>query len=521
MIEADKRNAIFLLHQAGMKIREISRRLGISRNSVRTVIQQEGVMPAPAVHADQQQIDEQLLRDLHQQCDGWIQRMHEILVEVHKIDVTYPTLTRMLRKLGISTPPKQRCDRVPDEPGLEMQHDTTLYRVLVGDQRIKVVASLLYLRYSKRRYLKFYRAFNRFKMKCFLHEALMFWGCSAAQCIIDNTNLARLRGSGITAVIVPEMAAFGQQHGFVFRCHERMHSDRKAGEERSFWTTETNFLPGRTFKTMEDLNQQAFEWATVRLENRPQGKAGLIPAKAFQHELSSLIHLPVHLPAPYEIHERDTDQYGYIAFEGNYYWVPGTGREVIKVLEYSNRLKIFLKRECLAEYPLPAEGIKNQPFSPPGHPAPRHRPKNRKKPTQEEDKRLRAIAQPVGAYLDFVLKDKGLARHSFLRKLFALSRKMTPELFIKTIERAFKYRIEDFDTIERIAVLHLTEGMSLLPLSEVDETFRDRPAYQDGALTETPDLSIYADEDPATTENPDPDPDQAPSKDKGQDQDHE
>src|SRR2546422_7977994 len=35
------------------------------------------------------------------------------------------------------------------------------------------ISSLLYLRYSKRRYLRFYRMFNRFRMKCFLHEALM------------------------------------------------------------------------------------------------------------------------------------------------------------------------------------------------------------------------------------------------------------------------------------------------------------------------------------------------------------
>ena len=56
-----------------------------------------------------------------------------------------------------------------------------------------IVASVLYLRYSKRRYLKVYRTFNRFAMKCFLHEALMYWGYAAGQCIIDNTNLARLR----------------------------------------------------------------------------------------------------------------------------------------------------------------------------------------------------------------------------------------------------------------------------------------------------------------------------------------
>ena len=83
-------------------------------------------------------------------------------------------------------------------------------------------------------------------MKCFLHEALTYWGYAPRQCIIDNTNLARLRGTGAQAVIVPEMEAFAKQYGFQLRCHEKGHSDRKAGEERSFWTVETNFLAGRS-----------------------------------------------------------------------------------------------------------------------------------------------------------------------------------------------------------------------------------------------------------------------------------
>ena len=84
-----------------------------------------------------------------------------------------------------------------------MQHDTSLYQVELAGRRVQLVASLIYLRYSKRRYLKFYRAFDRFRMKCFFHQALMFWGYAARQCIIDNTNLARLRGTGAHAVIRP------------------------------------------------------------------------------------------------------------------------------------------------------------------------------------------------------------------------------------------------------------------------------------------------------------------------------
>ncbi len=420
MIATDKRNAIYLLHQEGMPDKEIARRLGVSPTSVRTIVQQKGVLPR-TVRKDKQHIDPQLLRRLYQECAGRVQRMHEKLQEEQGVQVKYSTLTRMVRELGLGTPPQVRCQQVPDEPGLEMQHDTTVYRLVLGGPLVRLVASLIYLRYSKRRYLKFYRVFGRFQMKCFLHQALTFWGYVARHCIIDNTNLARLRGTGRDAVMVPEMAAFAQQRGFEFICHEKGHANRKAGEERSFWTVETNFLPGRTFRNLEDLNQQALEWSTVRLEQRPQTKAGIIPAKAFEHERTFLTPLPPHLPAPYKFYDREVDQYGYTAVEA------------------------------------------------------------------------------ISTYLDWVLERKGPARHRFLRSLLALSRKMSPELFIPCVERAAKYRIQDITTIERIALLGLQQGAAVLPLVAVDQQFTQREAYLEGSLTDAPDLSIYQDSpDPPT-----------------------
>jgi transposase len=491
MIEADRRKAIYLLHQEGMSERAIARRLGVDRKTVRVIIEQKGVMPE--ICRPKQHIDEALLRKLYAECDGYAQRVHEKLTEEQGVEVTYPTLTRRLRELGISKPTKERCDRVPEEPGAEMQHDTTVYWIALAGKKVKLVASLVYMRFSKRRYLKFYRVFNRFKMKCFLHEAWMFWGYVALETIIDNTNLARLVGSGTgaAAVIVSEMEAFSRQYGTRFRCHAKGHANRKAGEERSFWTVETNFFPGRTFQSLEDLNRQAFEWSTVRMDNRPQGKVGLIPAKAFEFERRYLVKLPAHLPAPYRPHDRLTDQYGYVAFAGNYYWVPGTRRDDVKVLEYADRLKIYQARNCLIEYSLPANGVKNTLFSPPGQPAPRHYPNDRRKPTQQEERRLRAMAESVSAYLDFALKPKGIERHGFLRKLYALSGKMTEAVFVASIERAHKYRITDIATIERIAALNITQGPPSLPFAEVDEDFRARDTYREGRLTDAPDLSIY------------------------------
>src|SRR5580700_285807 len=489
MIDVDKRQAVFLLHQEGMERNQIARQLRISPNTVQVIIQQKGEI-AVRTRKDKIQIDPDLLKRLYQECDGYAQRVHEKLVEDERIQIQYSTLTRLLRELGLRRSQEPRCERVPDEPGAEMQHDTSPYWILLGGVRVLLVASLLYLRYSKRRYLRFYRTFNRFRMKCFLHEVLMFWQHAAPVCIIDNTNLARLRGTGKDAVMVPEMEAFAKQYGFRFLCHEINHPNRKAGEERSFWTVETNFLPGRHFQSLEDLNQQAFQWATVRMEHRPVAKSRLIPAQASDHERHYLVKLPAHLPAPYQVHERDTDQYGYAAFDGNYYWVPGTSREEVSVFEYADRLKIYQHSHCVAEYALSADGVRNHVFSPEGMPQPARQPKNRKQPTQEEEKRLRAMSATVDGYLNFALH-AGVQPQRFVRELFGLSGRMTPAVFVETLARALHYRITDLETLRRIARLSISQQEFQLSGVEVDESFRQREAYQQGHLTDAPDFGLY------------------------------
>ena len=97
----------------------------------------------------------------------------------------------------------------------------------------------------------------------------------------------------------------------------------------------------------------------------------------------------------------------------------------------------------------------------------------------------------MSAYLDFALSAPGVQRHRFTRELFALSRKLTGDVFRKTVQRAHRYRIVDLATLRRIAWLCLTQEDDVLPEVEVDEDFRQRPAYQEGYLTDQPDLSVY------------------------------
>ena len=69
---------------------------------------------------------------------------------------------------------------------------------------------------------------------------------------------------------------------------------------------------------------------------------------------------------------------------------------------------------------------------------------------------------------------------------------MTPLVFVKTVERALRYRIDEMETLRRIALLYLDQGEEeALPSVEVDEGFRQREAYLEGRLTEAPDLAVY------------------------------
>ena len=490
MIDANRRRAVRTLHEEGMSLREIARRLHIGRRTLgRIVGDPDEAVPRPRKR--KVELDEDLLRKLYADCEGFIERIREKLAEEHNTPVKYSTLTQRLRELLISAPAKTRCERVPDEPGAEMQHDTTVYTLKLGDRTVKAVASQIYLRYSKRRYLRFYPAFNRFRMKCFFHEALLHWGHAAKECIIDNTNLARLRGAGSSAMIVPEMVCFARQYGFTFRCHALSHANRKAGEERAFWTVETNFLPGRHFDDWEDLNAQAFEWATVRIEHRPLTKSRIVPAQAFEYERAFLLPVSPHLCAPYQELPRLVDQYGYVAFEGNFYWVPGTDRRSVKVLQYAQRLEVHAPGRAVQSYPLPPEGTRNALFSPEGRPKPPHQPRSRRKRTEQEETRLRAMGEPVVRYLKFALPAKGIERHALLRELYALSRQTSPEIFERTLERALRYRIVEIETVRRMAVLLLSDQGAVLPDIEIDEGYRDRESYREGHLTDVPDLAAY------------------------------
>ena len=96
----------------------------------------------------------------------------------------------------------------------------------------------------------------------------------------------------------------------------------------------------------------------------------------------------------------------------------------------------------------------------------------------------------MNAYLDFALPTKGIQRHDFIRRLLALSRRMSVELLTQSLERARKYRITSLETVERIALLYLQQGTGQLPLAEVDAAPHPAPGLP-GRFTDRTARSIH------------------------------
>ena len=127
MIDPDVRNAIYQLHLAGTPLQRDQPAIESQPQYRAGGGPPQGGMPQ-TVRKDKIPVDPDLLRRLYRECGGWLQRVHEKLVEEEKIPISYPTLTRRVRELGLGKPSPARCDHVPDEPGLEMQHDTSSTR---------------------------------------------------------------------------------------------------------------------------------------------------------------------------------------------------------------------------------------------------------------------------------------------------------------------------------------------------------------------------------------------------------
>jgi len=473
MLDRETRIAILRLQREGHGARTIARAVGASRNAVRKVLR-SGEADVPELErATTLDAHLETVRGLYDVCDGNLVRVHEELCS-KEVEVGYATLTRFCRDHGIGVTERVPFGRYEFEPGEEMQHDTSPHTVRIAARLMAVQCASLVLCFSRRQYAQVYPRWTRFECRSFFTEALVHFEGAAGRCVIDNTSVTRLRGTGKDAVIAPEMEALGKRFGFFFMAHRLGDKNRSARVERPFDHIEKNFYAGREFADIDDLNRQLRDWCE-RVASKPKRSLGCAPIELFQIERPRLRPLPVHVPEVYETHARRVDTEGYVNLHTNRYSVPArtVGRRV-QVRETMRVIRIYDGHELVAEHDRRPPGAKRRILLD-VHRSKRPR-RERDRGTSPEEQTLRAASPVLGRLADELRRRHGGRAIRAIKQLHAMWLDYPIVPLVSAIEDALRYGLIDLGRIDSMVLERVRGDFFRLPSSDDVEVGDDDPA---------------------------------------------
>jgi transposase len=444
MILSEIRNSVRVLKAQGYSLREISRLLKLSRNTVRRILRGQDRDAAASSPGDARTLSQ--LEDAFRRARGNVVRVQQLLADENELEVSYSTLTRWIREAGLRSSPR-RSGEYWHAPGAEAQHDTSPHRVVIAGKPVTAQCAGLVLAYSRRLYVHYYPKFTRFEAKHFLLEAARFMDGTCPLCVIDNTSVIVADGTGADAIIAPEMLAFARTLGFRFQAHAVGHADRKGRIERPFFYVETNFLPARSFSSFDDLNRQVLAWCRDIANQKPKRALGMSPEAAYLIEKPYLQPLPEVLPPVYDTLERVVDLYGYVSVDSNRYSVPErfVGQSVC-VYKYPADVRIYRRSVEIARHPRLIDQRDARHTVPEHHPTPMRQSRG---PVLEE--KLLAGHHPSLERYAAALKQRAHGRGvRALRRLLELKRTYPSAPFLAAVEQALQFGLFDLERLERL-----------------------------------------------------------------------
>ena len=462
MILSEISDSVRVLKAQGYSLREISRLLKLSRNTVRRILRGQGRAAAASSPCDAQTLSR--LQDAFRRACGNVVRVQQLLADENELEVSYSTLTRWIRAAGLRSSPR-RSGEYQHAPGAEAQHDTSPHRVVIAGKPVTAQCAGLVLAYSRRLYVQYYPKFTRFEAKHFLLEAARFMDGTCPRCVIDNTSVIVADGTGADATIAPEMLAFARTLGFRFQAHEVGHADRKGRIERPFFYVETNFLPARSFSSFDDLNRQVLAWCRDIANQKPKRALGMSPEAAYLIEKPYLQPLPTVLPPVYDAFERVVDLYGYVSVDSNRYSVPErfVGQSVT-VYKYPSDIRIYRRGLEIARHPRLIDQRDARHTVPEHHPTPMRRSRG---PILEE--KLLAGHHPSLERYAAALKQRAHGRGvRALRRLLELKRTYPSAPFLAAVDQALQFGLFDLGRLERLILKQVIGDFFILD-AQVDD----------------------------------------------------
>ena len=323
---------VVTLAKQGTARRAIARALGVSRNTVRVLLEaheagrstEQIAIEAPPSRAPRPtKLDPckpRVAELMGRFPDITAQRVYEILKD-DGFEVSYSGVKRCVRTLRPPPRPTPSLTTPDYGPGEMAESDWSPYEVRFSTGKTATVQALSYvLVHSKRKHFGLYESNDLHAlMDGHEHAFRRMEGC-AIQCKYDSQKPVVLRWEGNQPIYNPRFLAFSSHYEFRPLAVRRGHPNDKPRTERSFWEVERSFLNGREFRDLDDMRVQLADWIERIVDHRKLNKHTAL--ERFAQEREHLLQLPRHCYDTARVIYRLCGIDGFIAWAGNHYAVP-------------------------------------------------------------------------------------------------------------------------------------------------------------------------------------------------------
>jgi transposase len=467
-------NEIVRLWRGGSSRRRIARQLGISRYQVDQVIRaheggrREGTTAAGLPRAKRQRASclddyEASLRQLWERYpEITAVRAHE---ELQKLGFRggYNVVKRRLRQLR----PARKAEfvrRFETGPGAQAQMDYGTYTIPFAQEGPRRVHLFSYvLGYSRRQYLRFVEA-QDFTTTIREHvRAFEYFGGCAATCLYDNLKVVVTRYEGDEPIYNTRFLAFATHYGYrPWAC--RPYRPRTKGKvERPFHYVETNLLNGRTFQSLEHLNDVTRWWLEHVADVRMHRETKQRPLDRYQEERAHLIPLPAQAYDTAEVVYRCVSGEGLIVYCQNRYSVPWRYLGLmVPVRVTEDEVVIYGPQiEEIARHPLLPRQLTGKTSC-----RAEHQPgDDGEKKYELLKQRYAELGEVASRFFDGLIRRRRYGKDE-AQKILALLETYARRDLLAAIERAVRYGAYTRSAIERILAVSATPRPALDKLAE-------------------------------------------------------
>jgi transposase len=502
--------------QQGASVRSIAMALGISRGAVDRVLarveaQRTGSSPRRTPLRRRGSIIDEfepLLKELLGRYPNLTGERALQELRARGFTGRYTTVRERIKRLRPRAAPLP-VPRFETGPGDQAQMDFGVYDIdFVREGRRRVYLFSYLLGYSRRQYIRFVESMD---LPTTLREhvnAFHHLGGVARVCLYDNFKVVVLRHDAEGPLYNPKFLAFATHYGFRPHACQVRRPQTKGKIERKFHYAEVSLLNGRTFETLEHLNEVAAHWLATVADLHVMRDFKESPRDRHERERPHLLPLPTRDFDTALVVYRLVNVEGFITQRLNLYSVPWSYIGQVLPVRITDGEVII--------YSIGLEEIVRHPLVPSTRTGVRQLIKSHH-PTGDPEERARLLRQrfaelgPVGlAFLDGLLA-KQIQGKLQAQHLLALAAQYSRNDVRAALDRAVRFGAFSLAAVRRILAAHAR------PKPLLDELHRDAldPSLREDIIGPRPTSDyqhLLSPEEPCDETPPQEDPEDDPGE---------